>query len=86
MDQFIQVSGHSTFHGIHHHIHLLFHYLHLLRYAQRANLQLSGTIGILLVTPTDGIAFLLIIPLLMFIRYYDPSVPHRLSISLTICL
>ena len=83
MDQFVQASGHSTFHGIHHHIHLLFHYLHLLSYAQRANLQLGGTTGILLVT---HIAFLLVIPLLMVIRCYDPSVAHGLSISLTMCL
>ena len=86
MDQFVQASGHSTFHGIHHHIHLLFHYLHLLRHVQRANLQLGRTIGILLVTPIDSIAFLLVIPLLMVIRCYDPSVSHGLSISLTMCL
>ena len=69
MDQFVQASGHSTHQGIHHHIHLLFHHLHLLRHAQYADFQLGGTTSILLVSSTDGIAFLLVVPLLMVIRW-----------------
>ena len=67
MDQFTQASGHLTLQGIHHHIHLLFHHLHLLHHAQRADLQLRGTIGVLLVSSTNDIAFLLVIPLLVII-------------------
>ena len=67
MDSFVQASGHLTLKGIHHHIHLLFHHLHLLRRAQRADLQLRGTTGVLLVPPTNNIAFLLVIPLLVII-------------------
>ena len=67
MDSFVQASGHLTLKGIHHHIHLLFHHLHLLRHAQRADLQLRGTTGVLLVPPTNNIAFLLVIPLLVII-------------------
>ena len=43
--------------------------MHLLRHAQYADFQLGGTTSILLVSSTDGIAFLLIVPLLMVIRW-----------------
>ena len=43
--------------------------MHLLRHAQYADFQLRGTTSILLVLSTDGIAFLLVVPLLMVIRW-----------------
>ena len=39
-----------------------------MRNAQRADFQLKGTTGILLVPSTDGIAFLLVILLLVIVR------------------
>ena len=57
-----------SFQGIHHHVHFFFRRLHLLCHAQHANFQLEGTTSILLISSTNSIAFLLVIPFLVIIH------------------
>lgn len=65
----MQVSGHLTLHGTHHHVHLFFHHLHLLCHAQGINFQFGRTTGVLLLLPTSGVAFFLVVPFLVIIHW-----------------
>ena len=64
LDQFVQVRGHSSLHGVHHHVHLLFHHFHVLCHVHCATLQFKRAVRILLpLLLTGDVALFLVFPL-----------------------